>query len=92
MLSEEQELSEIEKTPVHFRKHSSIVYDKLEAFHQSQNRREKSILVNINIDQGEKVSELINRLRKLQGISLFNEDVLNGKSIELTKLCIYLQK
>ena len=55
-------------------------------------KRDRSIMVNISIDQNEKVGELIERVRKMPGIKLIGNRKVDDVDVDLTKFIVYVLK
>jgi len=71
---------------------SLAIMDKADEFVTQQSRRERAILVNIAIDQGKTVGELLKTICEMRSINLIGKVDIGMQSIELTKTLIYVQK
>lgn len=71
---------------------SLAIMDKADEFAVQQSKREKSILINIAIDQSCTVAQLLDRIQQMRNINLIGSVSLGYSEIELTKLLVYVQK
>lgn len=55
-------------------------------------KRDRPILLNISIDQNEKVSKLIELVQNMSGIRMIGKRLIDGYGVELTKNIIYVFK
>ena len=66
--------------------------DKADEFAAQKSKRERAILINVVIDQGKTVGELLQMVREMRGINLVGTVKAGKVEIELTKSLLYVQK
>ena len=71
---------------------SFAVMEKADEFVTQQSRRERAILINIAIDQGKTIKELLKIINDMSSINLVGKIGVGMQEIELTKTLIYVQK
>ena len=76
--------------PVLHRGVSLAIIDKADEFVTQQSRRERAVLVNVTIDQGKTVGELLKTISEMRSINLVGKVNIGMQQIELTKTLIYV--
>ena len=71
---------------------SIALMDKADEFVTQHSRRERAILINIAIDQGKTVGELLKTISEMNSINFVGKVHIGMQEIELTKTLIYVQK
>lgn len=66
--------------------------DKAEEFANQKSKRERAILINIVIDQGKTVRELLQMVKNMNGIGLLGSVKAGNVEVELTKSLLYVHK
>mmetsp|Transcript_39660 Transcript_39660/g.51967 ORF Transcript_39660/g.51967 Transcript_39660/m.51967 type:complete len:161 (+) Transcript_39660:2755-3237(+) len=69
---------------------SQAIMDKADEFAIEQSKREKAILINIAIDQGQTVSHLLEKISQMRNISLVGSVRVGNTEIELTKSLVFV--
>ena len=77
--------------PLH-RGQSIALIDKADEFAAQKSKRERAILINVVIDQGKTVGQLLQMVREMRGINLVGTVKAGKVEIELTKSLLYVQK
>lgn len=77
--------------PLH-RGQSIALMDKADEFAAQKSKRERAILINVVIDQGKTVGQLLQMVREMRGINLVGTVKAGKVEIELTKSLLYVQK
>ena len=76
--------------PALHRGQSIALMDKADEFVTQQSRRERAILINIAIDQGKTVGELLKTISEMNSINFVGKVLIGMQEIELTKTLIYV--
>ena len=63
----------------------------VESFLEKQ-KRNRAIHIQVNVDQGDTVGKLVEKLHGMTGLNLVGKVNIDGQDVELTKLAIYVLK